>query len=85
MSERTKHAIPKDAYNSDIVFCVDEFVREVEHREMLKDWWFHGYTLEGLGEKYHKSTTSVKDIIYETGDEILLRALQRSQKREGQG
>lgn len=82
MSDRVKHDIPDETYNSDILFCVDEFVREVEHREMLKDWWFHGYTLEGLGDKYHKSLTSVKDIIYGTGDKILLRASERSRKRE---
>lgn len=83
MSERIRHDIPKETYNSDIVFCVDEFVREVEHREMLKDWWFHGFTLEGLTDKYHKSLTGVKDIIYGTGDEILLLALERSRKRQG--
>lgn len=82
MSDKVRHDIPDETYNSDIVFCVDEFVREVEHREILKDWWFHGFTLEGIAGKYHKSLTGVKDIIYGTGDKILLRALERSRKRE---
>ena len=49
---------------------------------MLRDWWFHGETLEGLAGKYHISLTSVKQIIYEEGDPIILKATQKSNKRK---
>ena len=73
----TAHDIPEDVLNSDIVYCVSEYVRNFEHREILLDWWFHGYTLEGLSEKYHRSVTGIKSIVYGTGDKILLRAMKR--------
>ena len=53
--------------NSNIEYCINEYVRLVEHREILKEKWFLGSTLEELAEKYHKSTTSIKKIIYGTG------------------
>lgn len=77
-----KHSIPDNTRNSDLIFCIDEYVRNIEHREMLKDWWFSGCTLDQLTEKYHKSLTSVKDIVYNIGDPILLRAEKRSERRE---
>ena len=73
----TAHDIPDDVLNSDIIYCVSEYVRNVEHREILLDWWFHGYTLENLAEKYHRSVTGIKSIVYGTGDKILLRAMKR--------
>ena len=78
----TSHKIPKETYNSDLSYCINEFVRNVEHRKMLRDWWFHGETLEGLAGKYHISLTSVKQIIYEEGDPIILKATQKSNKRK---
>ena len=75
------HKIPEDAFNSDIMFCIAEFVREVEHREILLDWWFHGYTLEGLADKYNRSLTGIKTIVYKTGDKILLKAMTLSKKK----
>ena len=73
----TAHDIPDDVLNSDIIYCVSEYVRNIEHRQILLDWWFHGYTLEGLSEKYHRSVTGIKSIVYGTGDKILLRAMKR--------
>ncbi len=73
----TDHDIPEDVLNSDIIYCVSEYVRNIEHRQILLDWWFHGYTLEGLSEKYHRSVTGIKSIVYGTGDKILIRAMKR--------
>ena len=73
----TAHDIPDDVLNSDIIYCVSEYVRNIEHRQILLDWWFHGYTLEGLSEKYHRSVTGIKSIVYGIGDKILLRAMKR--------
>ena len=70
----TAHDIPDDVLNSDIIYCVSEYVRNIEHRQILLDWWFLGYTLEGLSEKYHRSVTGIKSIVYGTGDKILIRA-----------
>lgn len=72
------HDIPEDVLNSDIIYCVSEYVRNIEHRQILLDWWFHGYTLEGLSEKYHRSVTGIKSIVYGTGDKILLRASKKT-------
>ena len=70
----TAHDIPDDVLNSDIIYCVSEYVRNIEHRQILLDWWFLGYTLEGLSEKYHRSVTGIKSIVYGQGDKILIRA-----------
>lgn len=69
-----KHDIPPDVKNSDISRCINEYVRLVEHRKLLRDKWFRGLTLEELAEKYHYSTTAVKDILYGEGDAVLARA-----------
>ena len=76
------HEIPENTYNSDLAFCINEFVRNVEHRKILRDWWFHGETLEGLAGKYHLSVTSVKKVVYEIGDPILNKATQKSNSRK---
>lgn len=68
------HDIDKDTLNSNIEYCIDEYVRLIEHRDILREKWFHGYSLDQLAAKHHKTLTSIKKIIYDTGDEILLRA-----------
>lgn len=72
--------INKKILNSNIEYCIDEYVRLIEHRDILRQKWFMGCTLEELADKYHKSTTSIKKIVYGTGKEILLMAYEMSQK-----
>lgn len=74
ISQPQDHAIPEDALNSNIEFCIDEYVRNVDHRAMLRDKWFHGLSLERIAEKYKTSVTTVKTVIYGIGDKILIRA-----------
>lgn len=66
--------------NSIIEHCIDEYVRQVEHRDILREKWFNGYTLEQLAAKYNKSLTAIKSVIYNTGDKILLKATEIYQK-----
>lgn len=68
------HDIPPDTLNSNINYCIDEYVRFVDHRDMLRDKWFHGMTLEQIANKYEVSVQTVKNIIYDVGDKILIRA-----------
>lgn len=68
------HEIPEEVTNSSVEHCISEYVRNVNHRNMLRDKWFHGLTLEQIAEKYHLSVTSTKDIIYGIGDKVLIRA-----------
>ena len=75
------HDIPEYVLNSDIEYCISEYVRNTEHREILRDWWFHGYTLEGLADKYHRSVTGIKSIVYGTGDKILIKSSKRSKQK----
>ena len=75
------HDIPEETLNSDLAYCINEYVRLVEHRKILRDWWFHGATLESLSADYHISVTAVKKIVYTIGDPILLRASALSEKR----
>lgn len=66
--------IDAETLNSNIEYCISEYIRLVEHRDILRDKWFNGYTLEGLAGKYHKSLTAIKKVVYDEGDKILLRA-----------
>lgn len=66
--------IPEDLLNSHIEYCINEYVRSYEHREMLRERWFGGKTLEQLAEDHNLSVTRVKSIIYNEGDKILIRA-----------
>lgn len=72
--------IDEDTLNSAIEYCIDEYVRLIEHRQMLREFWFEGYTIAGIAEKHKKSETSVKDVLYKIGDQILLRADKLSRK-----
>lgn len=68
------HKIPESVTNSNIRYCIDEYVRLDAHKEMLCDKWFKGMTLEQIAEKYCISGTQTKNIIYGIGDKILLKA-----------
>ena len=68
------HDISDDIKNSDIEKCIDEYVRLIEHRAILRERWFEGASLEELAERHNKSLTVIKRIIYSTGDKILLKA-----------
>ena len=70
----TIHTIGDDIKNSDIEHCIDEYVRLEEHRAILRERWFKGKTLDQLAADHHLSTTIIKRIVYNTGDQILLKA-----------
>ena len=72
------HQIPEDALNSAVQYCIDEYVRFEHHRQMLRDKWFKGSTIEMIAQEYHMSETAVKSVIYGIGDKILIRALKMS-------
>lgn len=73
-----KHKIPSDIKNSDIIYCINEYVRIELYKQMLKDKWFGYLTIEEISGKYHISETSVKKIIYGVGDEVILKASELS-------
>lgn len=58
--------------NSQLNTCIDEYVRLVEHREMLREKWFGGKSFEQIAEDHQLSVPRVKDIIYTQGDRVLL-------------
>jgi hypothetical protein len=68
------HKIPESVTNSTLNFCINEYVRLEKHRDMLRDKWFMGLTLEQIAEKYEISDTQTKNIIYNIGDRVLLKA-----------
>lgn len=68
------HKIPENVTNTNINFCINEYVRIEKHKDMLRDKWFMGLTLEQIAEKYEISETQTKNIIYGIGDKILLKA-----------
>jgi hypothetical protein len=68
------HAIDSNTRNSDIEYCISEYVRKREHREILREKWFEGLTFEELAAKHHLSVTVIKDIVYGIGDPILIKA-----------
>ena len=74
------HSINENIKNSNIEYCINEYVRNVEHRDILRDKWFYGCSIDQIAGKYHKSLTAVKDIIYTIGDKVLLRAAEMDTK-----
>jgi len=66
--------IAPDILNSNIEYCINEYVRLYEHRAILREKWFEGLTLQQIAEKHSLSETRVKTIIYDIGDDILIRA-----------
>lgn len=70
----TIHDIDDNIKNSDIEHCIDEYVRLVEHRTILRERWFQGKTLDQLAADHNLSLTIIKRIVYNTGDKVLLKA-----------
>lgn len=66
--------IPEDTLNSNINYCIDEYVRLIEHRQILREKWFEGITIEELASRHKLSETRIKEILYKQGDKILIRA-----------
>ncbi len=69
-----KHQIPDDTLNSNVEYCIDEFVRYESHRQLLRDKWFKGCSITELAGNYNMSETAVKNVIYGIGDKILIKA-----------
>jgi DNA-directed RNA polymerase specialized sigma24 family protein len=72
--EVTIRDISDDVKNSDIERCIDEYVRPIQNREILRKHWFERKSFEQLAEMYHLSVTTIKNIIYKDGDRVLLKA-----------
>lgn len=68
------HKIPSETLNSNINYCINEYVRLYEHRDMLREFWFQGMTIEQISAKHNMCETSTKDVLYKIGNDILLRA-----------
>lgn len=68
------HNIDKDILNSNIEYCINEYVRLYEERDILREKWFKGMTIEQIAAEHNKSETMIKQVLYGIGDEILLRA-----------
>ena len=68
------HSIPEQVTNSTVEYCINEYVRLLRDRDMLRDHWFGGMSFMALAEKYDLSLPAVKGIIYSVGDGVLTRA-----------
>lgn len=68
------HSIPDEIRNSSLQICINEYVRNIAHRNMLRDKWFNGMSIDAIAEKYDITATTVKRIIYDEGDRVLLLA-----------
>lgn len=66
--------IDEDTLNSNIEYCIDEYVRLYEHRDILREKWFGGKSYEEIAEIHKLSEARIRKIIYEQGDKILMRA-----------
>lgn len=77
------HEIPPDTLNSNINYCIDEYVRLVTNRDMLRDKWFRGKSFEQLAHDYEVSPQMAKNIVYDIGDKILIRASSMQNKPYG--
>jgi len=70
----TIKTVSEDTLNSDIEYCIDEYVRKIENRNILREHWFQGKTLQEIAADHNKSLDSIKRIIYDIGDKILIKA-----------
>ena len=68
------HSIPPDTLNSNIEFRIEEYVRNIEHREILRESWFQGKSFEKIAQDHGVSVVTVKNVMYGVGDDILLKA-----------
>ena len=73
-----KHSIDENIINTNIEYCIDEYVRLYEDRDILRAKWFKGYSFKQLAAEYKKTDSAVKKIIYGIGDKILIRASKMS-------
>ena len=73
--------IPEDTLNSCLNYCIDEYVRLEEHRDILREHWFQGKSINGLARDHNMSDTAIKRILYDTGDPVILRADRMSKKK----
>lgn len=69
-----KHEIDEETLNSNIEYCINEYVRLVRDREILREKWFHGLSISAIAEKHELTDTTIKEVLYGIGDKILLRA-----------
>lgn len=69
--------IDENLKNSDIEYCIDEYVRPIMHRVILKQHWFEKKSFESLAEEHNVSVTTIKNIVYKDGDRVLLKAAKR--------
>jgi AraC-like DNA-binding protein len=70
----TINKLSPDVKNSNIEYCINEYVRREEDRDILRKHWFKGKSINELAEEYHKSDTVIKRLLYNTGDRILIKA-----------
>ena len=70
----TIHNIDEDVKNSDIEYCIQEYVRPYKYREILRKHWFERATFNDLAAEFDLSETRIKKIIYDIGDKILIKA-----------
>lgn len=70
----TINTLDDNVKNTDIIYCINEYVRPVKYREILFKHWFDRATISELADEYGLSETTVKKIIYNIGDKILLKA-----------
>lgn len=68
------HDIPPETLNSNIEYCINEYVRLEVHREILREKWFQGLSFDALAAKHDVSVQTVKNVVYDIGDKILIRA-----------
>ena len=73
--------IPEDTLNSCVEYCLDEYVRLREHREILRDHGFEGMSTKELAQKYNLSDTRITEI-FRIGDKIILRAAKLSESKQ---
>ena len=64
------HRTKGEYTNSEITVVIDEHIHNARYREILKDRFIDGLTLEAIAEKRDMSTTQVKTIIYRNEGKI---------------
>lgn len=75
------HKIKPETLNSAVDYCIDEYVRLERDRAILRDHWWRGVPFLALAERYDVTLTTIKRVIYDIGDPILLRAEQMSRSK----
>ena len=73
--------IPEDTLNSCLEYCIDEYVRLIDHREILRLHWFQNFSAKELADEYNLSVTRINEI-FRIGDKIILRAAKLSESKQ---